>query len=79
MMKEMIQIMTMINPKILILPDIHGRKFYCNALCEAVDKGAEIVCLGDYLDPKDYLFSKQFMEDLGRIYQLRKYFPSFDD
>ena len=24
----------MINPKILILPDIHGRKFYCNALCE---------------------------------------------
>ena len=21
----------------------------------------------------------QFMEDLGRIYQLRKYFPSFDD
>ena len=31
MMKEMIQIMTMINPKILILPDIHGRKFYCKA------------------------------------------------
>ena len=22
---------TMINPKILILPDIHGRKFYCKA------------------------------------------------
>ena len=41
----------MINPKILILPDIHGRKFYCKALCEAVDKGAGIVCLGDYLDP----------------------------
>ena len=29
--------------------------------------------------PDDYLFSNQFMEDLGRIYQLRKYFPSFDD
>ena len=29
--------------------------------------------------PKDYLFSNQFMEDLGRIYSLRKYFPSFDD
>ena len=29
--------------------------------------------------PEDYLFSNQFMEDLGRIYQLRKYFPSFDD
>ncbi len=32
----------MINPKILILPDIHGRKFYCNALHEAIDKGADI-------------------------------------
>ena len=29
--------------------------------------------------PVDYLFSNQFMEDLGRIYQLRKYFPSFND
>ena len=29
--------------------------------------------------PEDYLFSNQFMEDLGRIYQLRKYFPSFED
>ena len=29
--------------------------------------------------PDDYLFSNQFMEDLGRIYSLRKYFPSFDD
>ena len=28
--------MTMINPKILILPDIHGRTFYQKALCEAV-------------------------------------------
>ena len=31
------------------------------------------------LYPEDYLFSNQFMEDLGRIYSLRKYFPSFDD
>ena len=30
-----------------------------------------------YLD--NYLFSNRFMEDLGRIYSLRKYFPSFDD
>ena len=41
----------MINPKILILPDIHGRTFYKKALWEAVDEGAEIVCLGNYLDP----------------------------
>ncbi len=29
--------------------------------------------------PVDYLFSNQFMEDLTKIYRLRKYFPSFDD
>ena len=29
--------------------------------------------------PVDYLFSNQFMEDLGRIYSLRKFFPSFYD
>ena len=29
--------------------------------------------------PVDYLFSNQFMEDLAKIYRLRKYFPSFDD
>ena len=28
---------------------------------------------------EDNLFSNQFLEDLGRIYQLRMYFPSFDD
>ena len=27
--------------------------------------------------PVDYLFSNQFMEDLAKIYRLRKYFPSF--
>ena len=32
-----------------------------------------------FLYPEEYLFSNQFMEDLGRIYSLRKYFPSFDD
>ena len=29
--------------------------------------------------PVDYLFSNLFMEDLTKIYRLRKYFPSFDD
>jgi hypothetical protein len=28
---------------------------------------------------EDYLFSNRFMEDLARIYRLRKYFPSFQD
>ena len=31
------------------------------------------------LYPKEYLFSKQFMEDLEKIYRLKKYFPNFDN
>lgn len=41
----------LINPQILILPDIHGRDFYKDALKEAVELGVGIVCIGDYLDP----------------------------
>ena len=43
----------MIDPVILILPDIHGRDFYKEAVREAVSRNIEIVCLGDYLDPYD--------------------------
>ena len=42
-------------------------------------KSSKIKDLRFVVYPVDYLFSNQFMEDLGRIYQLRKYFPSFDD
>ena len=67
----------MINPKILILPDIHGRKFYCNALCEAVDEGAEIVCLGDYLDPYpgDDLHEKGVSAPLKELVDVKKQHP----
>ena len=44
----------MINPQILVLPDIHGRHFYKDALKESVESGIDIVCLGDYLDPYPY-------------------------
>ena len=68
---------TMINPKILILPDIHGRKFYCKALCEAVDKGAEIVCLGDYLDPYrgDDLHEKGVFAPMKELVEVKKQYP----
>ena len=67
----------MINPKILILPDIHGRKFYCNALYEAVDEGAEIVCLGDYLDPYpgDDLHEKGVFAPLKELVEVKKQHP----
>jgi len=43
------------------------------------EKGASVDTETPLLYPEDYLFSNQFMEDLAKIYRLRKYFPSFDD
>ena len=34
-----------------------------------------VFLLLDYWYPEDYLFSNQFMEDLGRIYRLKKVIP----
>lgn len=67
----------MINPKILILPDIHGRAFYQKAICEAVDKGAEIVCLGDYLDPYpgDDLHEQGVFAPLKELVAVKKLYP----
>ena len=64
----------MINPKILILPDIHGRAFYQKALSEAVDEGAEIVCLGDYLDPYpgDDLHERGVFAPLKELVEVKK-------
>ena len=41
----------MSTKEILIIPDIHGRTFYRDALSEALRNNVEVVCLGDYLDP----------------------------
>ena len=70
----------MINPKILILPDIHGRAFYQKALYEAVDKGAEIVCLGDYLDPYpgDDLHERGVFAPLKELVEVKKQYPELE-
>lgn len=39
--------------KILIVPDVHGRKFWHKAK-EMIDKVDKVVFLGDYLDPYSY-------------------------
>ena len=39
--------------KILICPDIHGRKFWHKAI-EMIDEVDQVVFLGDYLDPYSY-------------------------
>ena len=36
--------------KVLIVPDVHGRKFWHKAM-EMIDEVDQVVFLGDYLDP----------------------------
>ena len=38
---------------ILIVPDVHGRKFWKEP-CDSIDKYEKIVFLGDYVDPYEY-------------------------
>lgn len=42
------------NKKVLIIPDIHGRTFWRDAVKRNIDKVEKIVFLGDYLDPYPY-------------------------
>ena len=67
----------MINPEILIIPDIHGRDFYKAAVREAVEHGIDIVCLGDYLDPYPYeeLHADGVSGPLRELLALKKEFP----
>lgn len=67
----------MINPVVLIIPDIHGRHFCKNAMREAVDKNIEIVCLGDYLDPYfgDELHEDGVLAPLNELVELKKSRP----
>ena len=40
--------------KLLVIPDIHGRKFWRQAINDNIDKVDKIIFLGDYLDPYPY-------------------------
>ena len=67
----------MIEPEILILPDIHGRDFYKEAVQEAISMDIEIVCLGDYLDPYrgDSLHEGGVMEPLKELMAVKNSRP----
>ena len=67
----------MIRPRLLILPDIHGRRFHCEALKEAIACGADIICLGDYLDPYwgDELHEDGVFAPLKELVELKKAYP----
>ena len=37
--------------KVLVIPDIHGRKFWRKAISDNIGKVDKVIFLGDYLDP----------------------------
>ena len=47
--------------KVLVLPDIHGRKFWRKTLADNIGQVDKVIFLGDYLDPYQkeiYIFYK---------------------
>ena len=38
------------NNKVLVIPDVHGRRFWKKP-CENIDNYDKVIFLGDYLDP----------------------------
>ena len=59
--------------KILIVPDVHGRKFWHKAE-ELIDKVDLVVFLGDYLDPYSYegISFDDAIEELGLILEFKE-------
>ena len=75
--------------KILVIPDVHGRKFWRKAIADNVNQVEKIIFLGDYLDPypreikenpdlmecADFYDSKGLLTMLNDIVSLKKNEP----
>lgn len=59
--------------KILIIPDIHGRKFWHKAE-EIIDKVDKVVFLGDYLDPYPHegIFVDEAIQEFKQILEFKE-------
>ena len=63
--------------KILVLPDIHGRRFWENAV-ENIDSCDKVLFLGDYLDPYDFedILVRKAIDNFRKIIDFAKSLPS---
>ena len=63
--------------KILVLPDIHGRRFWENAV-ENIDSCDKVLFLGDYLDPYDFedILVRKAIDNFRKIIDFAKSHPS---
>ena len=59
--------------KVLIVPDVHGRKFWHKAV-EMIDEVDQVVFLGDYLDPYPHegITFEDAVEELGSIIDFKE-------
>jgi len=76
--------------KVLVIPDVHGRKFWRKAIADNIGKVDKVVFLGDYLDlyyneieenPElmecnDFYQAKELLEMLDNIVSLKKNEPN---
>ena len=76
--------------KILVIPDVHGRKFWRRAIADNVGKVDKVIFLGDYLDPyhneieenpdsmecKSFSDSQSLLNILNDIVSLKKNEPN---
>ena len=57
--------------KILVIPDVHGRSFWKDAIKENLDKVDKVVFLGDYLDPyQDEDEEYDFEESIEKLLEI---------
>lgn len=75
---------------IMVIPDIHGRKFWREAISNNIDKVDKVIFLGDYLDPyseeiqmapelmecNDFYDSENLLKMLNDIVSLKKNEPN---
>ena len=61
------------SSKILVLPDIHGRRFWKKP-CEKIDEYDRVIFLGDYIDPYDfeYISVEMAIENFKEIIDFKK-------
>ena len=62
--------------KVLIVPDVHGRKFWHKAM-EMIDEVDQVVFLGDYLDPysREGITFEDALIEFEEILDFKKAYP----
>ncbi len=70
---RIIKIIKILSNQILIIPDVHGRNFWKNAVAQ-INNYQKVIFLGDYLDPYTHegISSEQAIENFREIIQFKQ-------